>query len=118
VPDTQPDTQLWELSKTPSISSPDESLTESSADTDADNFNPEPHRSGKPTRGQGISTLPGSGSGDGKGQGQRERERQEDEEIDPYIIVVRRVWHRYTRDIMYFPLPTVTFYHKNSERTL
>ena len=51
MPDTQPNTQLSELSKTLSISSPDKSLTDSSADTD--NSNPEPRRSGrvrKPTR--------------------------------------------------------------------
>ena len=41
MPDAQPDTQLSELSKTPRISSPDESLTDCSADTDANNSNPE-----------------------------------------------------------------------------
>jgi len=49
VPDTQLDTQLSELSTTPSISSPDDSST----DPDTDNSNPEPRRSGrvrKPTR--------------------------------------------------------------------
>jgi hypothetical protein len=45
-----PGTQLLELSKTPSISSPDDSLMDSDADTD--NSNLEPRRSGcvcKPT---------------------------------------------------------------------
>ena len=52
VPDTQPDTQLSELSKTPSISSL-ESLTDSSADMAANNPNPQARRTGrvrKPTR--------------------------------------------------------------------
>jgi hypothetical protein len=34
----------------------------------------------------------------GQGQGQKEKEGRK-EEIDLYTIVVRRVWHRYTRNI-------------------
>jgi len=45
VPDTQLETQLSELSKTPSISSEDESSA--STDPDTDHSNPEPRRSGR-----------------------------------------------------------------------
>jgi hypothetical protein len=79
VPDTQLDTLLSQLSKTPSISSPDDSSSKSLTDS---NVNAEPRRSGRvkrPTRdkasqlSQEAAAAKAKAKGEGKGKSRKMR---------------------------------------------